>query len=116
VRRTGRNTMGVQFAKPDRGDAIVRVARNPEPADEEEIDPEMDAESVASVADATDGAPLEAPDGTTSTQVSDATDATAAGDAGAVEADETAPAGDDEVPSSTQGSGDRDGSNEEGQQ
>ncbi len=30
VRRTGRNTMGVQFAKPDRGDAIVKVARNPE--------------------------------------------------------------------------------------
>ena len=30
VRRTGRNTMGVQFAKPDRGDAIVAVARNAE--------------------------------------------------------------------------------------
>jgi DNA gyrase subunit A len=28
VRRTGRNTMGVQFATPDRGDAIVAVARN----------------------------------------------------------------------------------------
>jgi DNA gyrase subunit A len=27
---TGRNTMGVQFAKPDRGDAIVAVARNAE--------------------------------------------------------------------------------------
>jgi len=28
VRRTGRNTMGVQFATPDRGDSIVAVARN----------------------------------------------------------------------------------------
>ena len=38
IRRTGRNTMGVQFAKPDRGDAIVAVARNAEAA------PELDAE------------------------------------------------------------------------
>ena len=30
VRLTGRNTMGVQFAKPGRGDAIVAVARNVE--------------------------------------------------------------------------------------
>jgi DNA gyrase subunit A len=28
VRRTGRNTMGVQFANPDKGDSIVAVARN----------------------------------------------------------------------------------------
>ncbi len=28
VRRTGRNTMGVQFATPDNGDSIVAVARN----------------------------------------------------------------------------------------
>jgi DNA gyrase subunit A len=28
VRRTGRNTMGVQFATPDKHDAIVAVARN----------------------------------------------------------------------------------------
>ncbi|HET7475410.1 MAG TPA: DNA gyrase subunit A [Dermatophilaceae bacterium] len=28
VHRTGRNTQGVQFAKPDRGDQIVAVARN----------------------------------------------------------------------------------------
>jgi DNA gyrase subunit A len=28
VRRTGRNTMGVQFATPDRDDSIVAVARN----------------------------------------------------------------------------------------
>ncbi len=42
IRRTGRNTMGVQFAKPDRGDAIVAVARNAEPVvgAEPEEDPE----------------------------------------------------------------------------
>jgi len=28
VRRTGRNTMGVQFATPDKHDSIVAVARN----------------------------------------------------------------------------------------
>ena len=28
VRRTGRNTMGVQFATPDKNDSIVAVARN----------------------------------------------------------------------------------------
>ncbi|WP_372360913.1 DNA gyrase subunit A [Agilicoccus flavus] len=38
VRSTGRNTMGVQFAKPDKGDAIVAVARNAEAVTEEEID------------------------------------------------------------------------------
>ncbi|MDO5629787.1 MAG: DNA gyrase C-terminal beta-propeller domain-containing protein, partial [Mobilicoccus sp.] len=39
VRRTGRNTMGVQFAKPDSGDAIVKVARNPESvADTENVE------------------------------------------------------------------------------
>ncbi len=36
VRRTGRTTMGVQFAKPDRGDAIVAVARNAETATDDE--------------------------------------------------------------------------------
>ncbi|MEO7058112.1 MAG: DNA gyrase C-terminal beta-propeller domain-containing protein, partial [Lapillicoccus sp.] len=30
VRRTGRNTMGVIFAAPDKGDSIVAVARNVE--------------------------------------------------------------------------------------
>jgi DNA gyrase subunit A len=30
VRLTGRNTMGVQFAKAGKGDSIVAVARNPE--------------------------------------------------------------------------------------
>ncbi len=40
VRLTGRNTMGVSFATPRKGDAIVAVARNSETAaeDEEELD------------------------------------------------------------------------------
>jgi DNA gyrase subunit A len=38
VRRTGRNTMGVQFATPDRGDAIVAVARNTERLVEAEVE------------------------------------------------------------------------------
>ncbi len=38
LRQTGRNTMGVQFAKPDRGDAIVAVARNAEPISDEDLD------------------------------------------------------------------------------
>ncbi|MFZ5870814.1 MAG: DNA gyrase subunit A, partial [Actinomycetota bacterium] len=37
VRSTGRNTSGVRFATPDRGDAIIAVARNAERAIEEEI-------------------------------------------------------------------------------
>ena len=36
VRRTGRSTMGVRFATPDRDDAIVAVARNAEAADDED--------------------------------------------------------------------------------
>jgi len=38
VHRTSRNTMGVQFAKPDRGDAIVAVARNAEKVGEAEVE------------------------------------------------------------------------------
>ena len=38
VRRTGRNTMGVQFAKPDNGDAIVAVARNAEAEEDEALE------------------------------------------------------------------------------
>jgi DNA gyrase subunit A len=37
VRLTGRNTMGVQFAKPGKDDAIVAVARNPEKEVEEAV-------------------------------------------------------------------------------
>ncbi|MBO1767414.1 DNA gyrase subunit A [Allobranchiibius sp. GilTou38] len=38
VRRTGRSTQGVQFATPDKGDAIVAVARNAEAEVEELAD------------------------------------------------------------------------------
>ena len=38
VRLTGRNTMGVQFAKPGKNDAIVAVARNPEKEVEEAVE------------------------------------------------------------------------------
>ena len=43
VRLTGRNTMGVQFAKPSRNDAIVAVARNPEREVEEALEAAEDA-------------------------------------------------------------------------
>ena len=60
VHRTGRNTMGVQFAKPDKGDAIVAVARNAEKVGEAEVE-----ELVAGDAETdkvTDGATVTAPD------------------------------------------------------
>ena len=109
VRRTGRNTMGVQFAKPDRGDAIVKVARNPEPEDAEELDPDLDPESVSSSTEAGDGAPAESGSGiaeraAVTGPTSDDTDASA------VEVPE------DEVPSTTQGSAGPDASSEEGEQ
>ena len=63
VRLTGRNTMGVQFAKPGRNDAIVAVARNPEKEVEEAVEA---AETAAEVSgsgtdagpDVTEGAPM----------------------------------------------------------
>jgi DNA gyrase subunit A len=45
VRRTGRNTMGVQFATPDKGDSIVAVARNADRGIEDE--PDDDTEGAA---------------------------------------------------------------------
>ena len=42
VRRTGRNTMGVQFATPDKGDSIVAVARNADRGIEGETDGDGD--------------------------------------------------------------------------
>jgi len=43
VRLTGRNTMGVAFARPRAGDAIVAVARNVERAVDEGAEPSTDA-------------------------------------------------------------------------
>ena len=36
VRPTARNTMGVIFARPDEGDRIIAITRNPESGDDEE--------------------------------------------------------------------------------
>jgi DNA gyrase subunit A len=46
VRRTGRNTMGVQFATPDRGDSIVAVARNADRGIEGEPNDDDSADEV----------------------------------------------------------------------
>jgi DNA gyrase subunit A len=54
VRLTGRNTMGVQFAKPGKNDAIVAVTRNPEKEVEEAVEEAIEAAEVA--ADGVDGA------------------------------------------------------------
>ncbi|WP_377639313.1 DNA gyrase subunit A [Oryzobacter terrae] len=43
VRLTGRNTMGVQFAKAGKNDAIVAIARNPEREVEEAVEEAEDA-------------------------------------------------------------------------
>ncbi|QIM22389.1 DNA gyrase subunit A [Phycicoccus sp. HDW14] len=43
VRLTGRNTMGVQFAKPGKNDAIVAVTRNPEKEVEEAVEEAIEA-------------------------------------------------------------------------
>ena len=50
--------MGVQFAKPDRGDAIVAVARNAEAVSDEEMDEAEEvvaAEAPRAAAAASDG-------------------------------------------------------------
>jgi len=46
VRRTGRNTMGVQFATPDKGDSIVAVARNADRGIEGEPNEDDSADEV----------------------------------------------------------------------
>jgi DNA gyrase subunit A len=47
VTRRGRNTQGMKFASPGRGDSVVAVARNPEHADDES-DPGADEDLIAS--------------------------------------------------------------------
>jgi len=63
VRRTGRNTQGVRFASPDRGDAIVAVARNAERVVEAEVEALVEADhlDIAEVADVTVDGDVEAP-------------------------------------------------------
>jgi DNA gyrase subunit A len=52
VRRTGRNTMGVQFATPDKRDSIVAVARNAERVAEVVLDVDLDDEEAPAEATA----------------------------------------------------------------
>nr|WP_219105889.1 DNA gyrase subunit A [Austwickia sp. TVS 96-490-7B] len=59
VRRTGRNTMGVQFAKPDKGDAIVAVARNAETEEDDGNDEEPEATGTPGGPENTVGATTE---------------------------------------------------------
>src|SRR5665811_2223130 len=71
VRRTGRNTMGVQFATPDKHDSIVAVARNADRGieDEDETEegsdgepgPDLDAMMDDGAPTVTDGPPETAP-------------------------------------------------------
>ena len=67
VRHTGRSTMGVKFATPDRGDAIVAVARNAEGTSEDENGVPSDEEISVEGPGAEPGASAE-PDATTDEQ------------------------------------------------
>ena len=46
VRPTARNTMGVIFARPDEGDRIIAITRNPDSGDEDETDESENTESM----------------------------------------------------------------------
>lgn len=67
VRLTSRNTMGVQFAKAGKGDAIVAVARNPEREVEEAVEAVEAAEEAAEEAGVEAGVEVAAEDGATVT-------------------------------------------------
>lgn len=54
VRRTGRSTMGVQFATPDKGDQIVAVARNAEREVEEAIEDGVASDQPETAGDVVD--------------------------------------------------------------
>ena len=61
VRRTGRNTMGVKFAAPDSGDAIVAVARNVERVEDgAEVATPTSSGGVDSTSSQVDGVPFDA--------------------------------------------------------
>jgi DNA gyrase subunit A len=96
VRHTGRSTMGVIFATPDRGDAIVAVARNAEHTEDEDADPAEGSE--APVAHEPSGRPNDGGDGATGGAL--AGDAIPEGDAptpeDAVASDASLPDGDDD--------------------
>jgi DNA gyrase subunit A len=93
VRLTGRNTMGVQFAKAGKNDAIVGIALNPERAVEEAVE----AVEAAEGDDAT--AADEGVTGTASDVVAGDDHVSGSGPAGsgvAVEGDDAVPSVDDE--------------------
>jgi DNA gyrase subunit A len=85
VSRTGRNTMGVTFATPNKGDAIVAVARNSERAVEAEAEADDAGEAGA---EAPDGGVVmaEASDNGVTSHQADADET--GGDAGETEPDE----------------------------
>ena len=60
VRHTGRSTMGVKFATPDKGDSIVAVARNAESIVESELGLDDPAESGES-GELSEGGPVPTP-------------------------------------------------------
>ena len=49
VRPTARNTMGVIFARPDEGDRIIAITRNPDSGDEDETDESENTETTEAV-------------------------------------------------------------------
>ncbi len=51
VKRTGRNTQGVTFAKPDKNDEILSIARNEDKEDSEESAESASADAAASAVD-----------------------------------------------------------------
>jgi len=102
VRLTGRNTMGVQFAKAGKSDTIVGIALNPEREVEEAVESVDAAEAAESAAGAgASGAEDAGDDGTgTASGVGEGDDAvSASGPAAsgvAVEGDDAVPSVDDE--------------------
>jgi DNA gyrase subunit A len=89
VRLTGRNTMGVQFAKAGKNDAIVGIALNPEREVEEAVEAAEDAEATE----------MTEVTGTASEVLDGDDDVSASGPAGsgvADEADDAVPSVDDE--------------------
>jgi DNA gyrase subunit A len=62
VRLTGRNTMGVQFAKAGKNDAIVGIALNPEREVEEAVEAAEASEEAAEAEQARDDGTASGPD------------------------------------------------------
>ena len=64
VRPTARNTMGVIFARPDEGDRIIAITRNPDSGDEETD--ETDESENTEAPDSTEGTDAPADEATAS--------------------------------------------------